>query len=105
MVCELINNSLKHSGCSEINLSLSSSGDTLSLDYSDNGCGFNPAAVMDCGMGLSNIVSRIHSINGSCHVEGTKGKGMRAAVRVDVRGEAINAGGSKRRHAARRRKR
>lgn len=47
VVCELINNSLKHSGCSEINLSLSSGGDTLTLDYSDNGCGFNPAAVMN----------------------------------------------------------
>lgn len=88
VVCELINNSLKHSGCSEINLSLSSGGDTLTLDYSDNGCGFNPAAVMDCGMGLSNIVSRVHSINGHCNVEGAKGKGMHAAIRVNVRGEA-----------------
>ena len=105
VVCELINNSLKHSGCSEINLSLSSGGDTLTLDYSDNGCGFNPAAVMDCGMGLSNIVSRVHSINGHCNVEGAKGKGMHAAIRVNVRGEASAAAGARRRTAARRRKR
>ena len=96
---------LKHSGCSEINLSLSSGGDTLTLDYSDNGCGFNPAAVMDCGMGLSNIVSRVHSINGHCNVEGAKGKGMHAAIRVNVRGEASAAAGARRRTAARRRKR
>ena len=50
VVCELVNNSLKHSGCTEINLSLSKSGDTLALDYTDNGRGFNPAAVTDCGM-------------------------------------------------------
>ena len=105
VVCELIINSLKHSGCSEINLSLSSGGDTLTLDYSDNGCGFNPAAVMDCGMGLSNIVSRVHSINGHCNVEGAKGKGMHAAIRVNVRGEASAAAGARRRTAARRRKR
>ena len=105
VVCELINNSLKHSGCSEINLSLSSGGDTLTLDYSDNGCGFNPAAVMDCGMGLSNIVSRVHSINGHCNVEGAKGRGMHAAIRVNVRGEASAAAGARRRTAARRRKR
>ena len=105
VVCELINNSLKHSGCSEINLSLSSGGDTLTLDYSDNGCGFNPAAVMDCGMGLSNIVSRGHSINGHCNVEGAKGRGMHAAIRVNVRGEASAAAGARRRTAARRRKR
>ena len=104
VVCELINNSLKHSGCSEINLSLASNGDTLSLDYSDNGCGFNPEAVMDCGMGLSNIVSRVHSINGSCNVRGAKGKGMHAAIRVNVRSETQNSAAAKRR-AARRRKR
>ena len=92
VVCELINNSLKHSGCSEINLSLSSGGDTLT-------------AVMDCGMGLSNIVSRVHSINGHCNVEGAKGKGMHAAIRVNVRGEASAAAGARRRTAARRRKR
>ena len=39
VVCELVNNSLKHSGCTEINLSLSKSGDTLALDYTDNGRG------------------------------------------------------------------
>ena len=91
VVCELINNS--------------SGGDTLTLDYSDNGCGFNPAAVMDCGMGLSNIVSRVHSINGHCNVEGAKGRGMHAAIRVNVRGEASAAAGARRRTAARRRKR
>ena len=68
-------------------------------------CGFNPAAVMDCGMGLSNIVSRVHSINGHCNVEGAKGKGMHAAIRVNVRGEASAAAGARRRTAARRRKR
>ena len=53
VVCELINNSLKHSGCSEINLSLSSGGDTLTLDYSDNGCGFiihNPMSLWIVGV-------------------------------------------------------
>ena len=74
-------------------------------DLTDNGCGFNPAAVMDCGMGLSNIVSRVHSINGHCNVEGAKGKGMHAAIRVNVRGEASAAAGARRRTAARRRKR
>ena len=87
VVCELINNSLKHSGCSEINLSLSSGGDTLTLDYSDNGCGFNPAAVMDCGMGLSNIASRINSQGGTFDIASAKGKGMRAAIRVNTQEE------------------
>lgn len=87
VICELINNSLKHSGCSEINLSLSQNGGTLALDYSDNGHGFNPQAMMDCGMGLSNIASRINSLGGTLDISGAKGRGMRTAIRVSTQQE------------------
>lgn len=86
VVCELITNSLKHSGCSEIRISLSTSGDDLELQYSDNGMGFNPHAMLDCGMGLSNINSRINTLNGDFDISSSKGKGMRASVKVNVRG-------------------
>lgn len=86
VVCELVTNSLKHSGCSEIRLSLSLAGDVLELQYSDNGRGFNPQAMMDCGMGLSNISSRINSLNGDLDIKSAKGKGMRASVQINVRG-------------------
>ena len=82
VICELINNSLKHSGCSTIALSLAQNGSELMLDYSDNGRGFNPQAMMDCGMGLSNIASRINSLGGTFDISSSKGKGMRAAIRV-----------------------
>ena len=86
VVCELVTNSLKHSGCSEIRLSLTSSGDLLELQYTDNGRGFNPQAMMDCGMGLSNINSRINSLNGQFDIRSSKGKGMTSTVKVNVRG-------------------
>ena len=86
VICELVTNSLKHSGCSEIRLSLSVTGDTLELQYSDNGRGFNPQAVMDCGMGLSNIYSRINSLNGDLDITSSKGRGMRASVKINVKG-------------------
>ena len=86
VVCELITNSLKHSGCSNIHLSLSVSGDILELQYGDNGRGFNPQAMMDCGMGLSIINSRVHSLNGQFDIRSSKGKGMTASVKVNVRG-------------------
>ena len=84
VICELINNSLKHSGCTAINLSLSQNGPELTLDYSDNGRGFNPQAMMDCGMGLSTISSRINSLGGSCSITSSRGKGMQAAIRVNT---------------------
>lgn len=85
VICELINNSLKHAACSAINLSLAHNGSELVLEYTDNGRGFNPQAVMDCGMGLSNISSRIGSLGGTVDIVGSKGKGMRATIRVNTR--------------------
>lgn len=95
VICELINNSLKHAGCRAVNLSLSQNGAELALDYSDDGRGFNPQAMMDCGMGLSNIASRVSSLGGTFDIVSSKGKGMRAAIRLSTQEES----------AARRRKR
>ncbi|MCX4262478.1 MAG: histidine kinase [Alistipes sp.] len=84
VVCELINNSLKHSGCSRIELALILCGDVLQLDFTDNGRGFSPREMMDCGMGLSNINSRIGSLNGSFDIESRDGEGMHARVKVNI---------------------
>ena len=84
VICELINNSLKHAACTSINLSLSQNGSELALDYTDDGRGFNPQAMMDCGMGLSNISSRINSLGGTFDISSAKGKGWRAAIRVNT---------------------
>ena len=84
VICELINNSLKHAACTAVNLSLAQNGSELTLDYTDNGRGFNPQAMMDCGMGLSNIASRINSLGGTFDISSSKGKGMRAAIRVNT---------------------
>ena len=86
VICELINNSLKHSGCKSINLSLAYTNDILSLEYTDDGRGFNPSAMMDCGMGLSNISSRINSLNGTFDITSSKGKGMHASIVVNTHG-------------------
>ena len=87
VICELINNSLKHAAWAAIIVSLSQKGSELTLDYTDNGRGFNPQAMMDCGMGLSNIASRINSLGGTFDIASAKGKGMRAAIRVNTQEE------------------
>ena len=48
--------------------------------------GFDPQAMMDCGMGLSNINSRVSSLNGTFDIRSSKGRGMCASVKVNVRG-------------------
>lgn len=84
VICELINNSLKHSGCSKIEISLLLDKTTLSLEYCDNGCGFNMAEIGSTGMGLSNIISRIDTLNGEIKINSEKGGGMRALVHIDT---------------------
>lgn len=87
VMCELINNSIKHSGASQIDLSLRYDGNVIGIDYADNGRGFNPAAMIDVGMGLSNINSRISSLKGTSEITSDKGKGMRAVIKVGLKNE------------------
>lgn len=84
VACELINNSLKHSGCSTISLTIDHNDSTLSLRYADNGCGFDPAAIIGCGMGISNISSRISSLGGTIDIQSSKGKGMSANISITL---------------------
>lgn len=80
VICELINNSLKHSKCGVIELSLNRTAAALELRYHDNGVGFNPDEVIDCGMGLSNISSRINSLNGEFEIASSPHNGMSATI-------------------------
>ena len=82
VICELINNSLKHASASKIEIKLMASATELKLDYADDGCGFDPAKVADSGMGLSNINSRVGSLGGSCLITSRPGKGMQAHISI-----------------------
>jgi PAS domain S-box-containing protein len=64
---ELINNTLKHSSANKIDIILEEKGQQLNLQYTDNGKGFNMEKLgkrMITGMGISNIISRVKSMNG-----------------------------------------
>lgn len=81
---ELINNSVKHSHGHTIDIALTYADGRLRLDYRDDGRGFNPRAVSDIGMGLSNILSRIGSLKGTADITSAPGAGMRALIEVDL---------------------
>lgn len=85
VICELINNSLKHSAGSRVDLLLDYNGKQLVITYADNGKGFSPSAMMDVGMGLSNIASRISSLKGKCEIRSGHGKGMKAHIVVNLK--------------------
>lgn len=84
VICELINNSIKHSEGDQIFISLQHYNDNISIDYSDNGKGFNTDAMMDVGMGLSNIKSRVNSIKGKVTISSEPNRGMHAAININL---------------------
>lgn len=83
-VCELINNSIKHSGASKIDIILNRNDHIITLQYTDNGRGFNPVDIKEDskGMGLSNIETRVKSVDGVFILESTPGKGMSAFIKI-----------------------
>jgi signal transduction histidine kinase len=89
VVCELINNAMKHAKAKNIDISLSYQHKTILLTYSDDGIGFNVNEVVGenpsvTGMGYSNMVSRINSIKGKMEVESSKESGTRVLIRVKI---------------------
>lgn len=93
VICELVNNSLKHSGASEAKLAVNYDGAAITLDYSDNGCGFSrntdgeygyATHLSDAGMGLANISSRINTLNGRLDLRSAKGEGMSAHIEIEL---------------------
>ena len=85
VIGELISNSLKHSGATQLTLDKQYADDTITIDYTDNGKGFDPEAVIDTGMGLSNITSRIQSLKGAITIESVRTQGMHAHISVNVK--------------------
>ena len=82
IVCELINNTLKHAHATEITLSLQKAGEMICIDYCDNGQGFVMHLIEDKGMGITNIRSRVSSLKGECTLQSNPGQGMTATIEV-----------------------
>jgi len=81
--CELINNTQKHAFASKISILLTDINDTLELNYEDNGIGFE-SKHEKYGMGLTNIVSRVKSLNGSIEMFSSPEKGFLATVKLPI---------------------
>lgn len=84
-VCELINNSIRHSGASKIEIELNKHEKFVTLQFNDNGRGFDMSTLKmeeSKGMGLSNIETRVKTVGGAFILESTPGKGTNALIKV-----------------------
>jgi len=84
-VCELINNSILHSGASRIEIELNKHEKFVTLQFYDNGRGFDTSTLRkedSKGMGLSNIETRVKTEEGVFIMESTPGKGTSALIKM-----------------------
>ena len=84
-VQESVNNAMKHSEGTAINVQLKRIDDWLELKISDNGVGFDMKEVMDRsdkGLGLMNIESRVSMVDSKVSFESSPGKGTKVFISV-----------------------
>jgi signal transduction histidine kinase len=72
-VKETLNNTLKHSGATEVTIVFEIDQTRLKICITDNGVGMDPDNTRKFGHGLKNIMNRIHSIGGAYTITGNKG--------------------------------
>lgn len=80
-VGELVNNSLRHSGATRIDLQLVQDEKLVSVTVQDNGCGFDEKTVV-AGIGLRNIRGRVASCGGKLDIVTSPGKGTETTIEL-----------------------
>ncbi len=76
IICELINNTIKHSGASRAIVKLNFSKNVLRVCYTDNGKGYNVETLdlKSTGMGIGNILQRVKLVGGTIDFNKKDGK-------------------------------
>lgn len=84
VIQELLGNAIRHAAAKEINIEMVHHGDSLNIIVSDDGSGFDPAAITE-GTGLKNIQSRIGFIGGEVIVDTHPGQGTTCIIDVPLK--------------------
>lgn len=87
VIQELLNNALKHSGATELDISIHQSNEAVSLLVEDNGKGFNLITTPDAksnGLGMQNIKKRIEFLNGTCEWDSSPGNGTVVSIFIPL---------------------
>lgn len=87
IIKELINNTIKHAGASEVVMKLVHDKKKLILLFKDNGIGFEhhiDDIKENGGMGISNIISRIRSLKGKYSFKSEKNSGITFELQIPL---------------------
>ena len=81
MIQELTNNTLKHANASEIKLMMKLNGQKLTINYKDDGKGFDPKLIEDeTNFGLSGLKSRAKYIGATIDIESNPNQGVHLQI-------------------------
>jgi signal transduction histidine kinase len=88
---EALRNAARHAPGSAVRISLADTGHGPEFEVTDNGPGFDPAAV--AASGLRNMSDRLAALGGSCRIDSSPGRGTTVAGRIGLANKmAGNAG-------------
>lgn len=85
VMCELINNTIKHAKATKVKINLYYDIYSVSLSYSDDGQGFEPDNLFkpqEKGTGLYNIYSRVSSLKGKIDINSLPGQGTDVLIKI-----------------------
>lgn len=82
IIIEALNNALKHSGADQVSVSLQGNSYEIEVQVSDNGSGFDPVTLADCGMGLGNMNARADHLGGKLSINSQAGKGTQVYLTI-----------------------
>lgn len=83
---EALSNAARHSGASDVWLTITASGGRLRITVRDNGRGYDPAAPRDRvrADGLDNMQERLHRLGGGCEITSRPGQGASVSLVVPL---------------------
>ncbi len=83
IVMEALNNSIKHAYASQVSVKLSGNHNSLTLEVSDNGVGFNPEQISTGGMGLHTMQERCEQLGGDFQIVSQPGQGTSILIHME----------------------
>ena len=85
ILSELTNNSLKYADAKNINLNLAVENDRLTMNYSDDGKGFDLKEVKNTtGNGMKNIVARTEAFGGIVNIWSKINEGTKITLKLTI---------------------
>ncbi|MCL2042352.1 MAG: histidine kinase [Bacteroidales bacterium] len=86
IVCELINNTIKHASASRAMLDIRMSHHEIRMVYTDDGSGFDAKKIFEesSGIGFSSIFSRIDSFKGKIDIQSAHNEGVVIVITIPI---------------------